>query len=255
MMSTRPDRRPGGWSATLSAPRPRANMQVEAMTELGLLDERRDAGGGRVRATGRSDIADLPRPNGGDGSLPCRACGALLIPALDLGVQPAGGGFPRPDDPPEARLPLRLGVCGTPACAAPRPESARGRRARCSIAAVVPDDVSARKRVRRRSRRTRPRDGRDADPVAGEPRWSSGVLARRARPSPTILEATPHLANQLQPTGCGSSRARWTATSARSSRPDRWTSSWTHISSAPRPAATRHRAIGRRARARRRDRP
>ncbi len=41
----------------------------------------------------------------------CRACGGLLAPVIDLGAQPSGGGFPAPDDPPDERLPLRLGVC------------------------------------------------------------------------------------------------------------------------------------------------
>ena len=36
----------------------------------------------------------------------------MLVPALDLGAQPAGGRFPHPDDLPQPRLPLRLGVCG-----------------------------------------------------------------------------------------------------------------------------------------------
>ena len=41
----------------------------------------------------------------------CRACDAAIVPVLDLGAQPSGGGFPAPDDPPDERLPLRLGMC------------------------------------------------------------------------------------------------------------------------------------------------
>lgn len=43
--------------------------------------------------------------------MPCRACGATVVPVVDLGAQPVGGGFPRPGDPPDELLPLRLGVC------------------------------------------------------------------------------------------------------------------------------------------------
>jgi len=43
----------------------------------------------------------------------CRACGAGIIPVVDLGTQPAGGSFPLPGDPADARRPLRLGACAS----------------------------------------------------------------------------------------------------------------------------------------------
>lgn len=43
----------------------------------------------------------------------CRACGAAIEPVVDLGAQPAGSGFPHAADPPDRRLPLRLGVCAS----------------------------------------------------------------------------------------------------------------------------------------------
>src|SRR4051812_8064387 len=44
-------------------------------------------------------------------SIRCRGCDGPLIPAVDLGSQPAEGRFPREGDEPDARLPLRLGTC------------------------------------------------------------------------------------------------------------------------------------------------
>jgi SAM-dependent methyltransferase len=41
----------------------------------------------------------------------CRACLGPVVPVVDLGQQPAGGGYPLADDPPDVRLPLRLGTC------------------------------------------------------------------------------------------------------------------------------------------------
>jgi SAM-dependent methyltransferase len=43
----------------------------------------------------------------------CRACGAGIEPVVDLGAQPAGSGFPNAADPPDGRLPLRLGMCAS----------------------------------------------------------------------------------------------------------------------------------------------
>jgi SAM-dependent methyltransferase len=43
----------------------------------------------------------------------CRACDGVLAPVVDLGTHPVGGRFPLADDAPGARLPLRLGVCGS----------------------------------------------------------------------------------------------------------------------------------------------
>lgn len=43
----------------------------------------------------------------------CRACGGPLVLAVDLGEQPSEGRFVRADDPPDPRLPLRLGACSS----------------------------------------------------------------------------------------------------------------------------------------------
>ncbi len=52
-------------------------------------------------------MSDEPAPP----SIECRACGAGVVPVVDLGPQPAAGTFPLIGDPPGERLPLRLGVC------------------------------------------------------------------------------------------------------------------------------------------------
>ena len=41
----------------------------------------------------------------------CRACGAVVEPVVDLGLQPTSRGFAHPSDPPGERLPLKLGIC------------------------------------------------------------------------------------------------------------------------------------------------
>ena len=43
----------------------------------------------------------------------CRACNGRLTAVIDLGQQPSEGRFPLAGDPPDALLPLRLGMCGS----------------------------------------------------------------------------------------------------------------------------------------------
>ena len=127
----------------------------------------------------------------------CRACQGGLMAALDLGSQPAGGRFTLQGGEPGDRLPF-ASACAYPAdLAAPRPEPARGRRARCPSplssqtmsrhARAFVDDLVARGLAT---------DATRILSLASHGGHLASLLAERG-PSPTILEATPHLAEPV----------------------------------------------------------
>ena len=132
----------------------------------------------------------------------CRACQGGLMAALDLGSQPAGGRFTLQGGEPGDRLPLRLGVCGAcglaqlldhsppevdePGAPSPLSSLTMSRHASAFVDDLVERGLAT--------------DATRILSLASHGGHLASLLAERG-PSPTILEATPHLANQLAANG------------------------------------------------------
>ena len=135
------------------------------------------------------------------------AVGRATVPlaSVDLGAQPSGGRFRAPDDPPDLRLPLRLGSCSSCGLAQlvdPSPPEADEPDAPSPLSSATMS--AARAAIRGRSRRREVSRARTArDPVAGQPWRSPGAVPRRARRPPPSSSSRRREPANLRLAGCG----------------------------------------------------